>query len=205
MVSPISTHEFCFTQVRGSDRSWPPTWDRIRDHGVPRLEARGITVWGAFYGLFGIGSTDVVLMTQRASADARPDGALEGCVIVAQHRLVATVRPAVPARRLGRPGLYVFRFFDVATADVNEVVRLSNEAWTTFESTDRYAAEPQGLFAPLDPSEERGRMLLLTWYDGFTSWETSRSPAPAARENFQRRQRLTQGTIAYATRLIGAD
>ena len=37
---------------------------------------------------------------------------------------------------------------------------------------------------------------------GLDSWQTSRQPAPAARENFQQRHLLTQGTIAYATRLI---
>jgi hypothetical protein len=45
-------------------------------------------------------------------------------------------------------------------------------------------------------------MLLLTWYDGLGSWQTSRQPAPDARENFRRRHALTAGTIAYATRLL---
>ena len=45
-------------------------------------------------------------------------------------------------------------------------------------------------------------MLLVTWYDGFDSWQNSRNPDPAARENFRRRHALTTGTIAYATRLL---
>jgi hypothetical protein len=45
-------------------------------------------------------------------------------------------------------------------------------------------------------------MLLCTWYDGFASWETSRAPAAAARENFRRRHALTASTWAIATRLV---
>ncbi len=96
----------------------------------------------------------------------------------------------------------MFRFFDVRNADVEEIAALSNEAWITFEDTDAYAAEPQALFCQADRSEERGVMLLLTWYDGLVSWQTSRKPAPESRENFQRRHALTAGTIAYATRLV---
>jgi hypothetical protein len=98
----------------------------------------------------------------------------------------------------------VFRFFDVETRHVEEIVELSRDAWTTFENTAAYASEPLGLFAPADPSADSGRMLLLTWYDGFRSWELSRTPAPEARANFLRRHELTQGTVAYATALVGA-
>ena len=91
---------------------------------------------------------------------------------------------------------------DRPSADVEEIAALSQEAWTTFEDTDAYRAEPQGLFCLADRSDERGVMLLLTWYDGLGSWVTSRRPAPAARENFVRRHALTAGTIAYATQLI---
>lgn len=198
------THAFCFTQVDGGERSWQPAWARVRKH-VAALESDGVHVWGTFYGLLGIASSDFVLMTQSAGGTARPDEALRGCTIVAQHELVATVRPSTPAPRLERPGLYVFRFFDVANTNIDEVARLSREAWTTFEATDAYAAEPQGLFAPRDRRPRDGRMLLLTWYDGFASWETSRQPAPAARENFTRRHALTRSTIAYATRLMDTD
>jgi hypothetical protein len=46
-------------------------------------------------------------------------------------------------------------------------------------------------------------MLLVTWYDGFDSWQTSRQPTAEATDNFRRRRALTQSTIAYATRLVG--
>ena len=124
-----------------------------------------------------------------------------GFQVVEQHALVPTVRPTSFAP-LTRPGLYVFRFFDVRNGDIEEIAALSQEAWTSFEATDAYAAEPQALFCQADRSDERGVMLLLTWYDGLASWQASRRPPPAARENFQRRHMLTAGTIAYATRLV---
>jgi hypothetical protein len=45
-------------------------------------------------------------------------------------------------------------------------------------------------------------MLLVTWYDGLTSWERSRQPAPEARSNFQARARLTRWALPVATRLV---
>ncbi len=46
-------------------------------------------------------------------------------------------------------------------------------------------------------------MMLLTWYDGLESWQNSRGSSPEAVSNFRRRRALTQGTIAFATRLVG--
>jgi hypothetical protein len=94
------------------------------------------------------------------------------------------------------------RFFEIANKDVEEIAELSREAWETFEATDDYRSEPPALFCQADRSSERGRMLLVTWYDGLESWQTSRNPHPEARERFRRRHTMTQGTIAYATRLL---
>jgi hypothetical protein len=180
-------------------------WPRLREKVIVPLAARGASVWGAFQGLFGIASSDVVVLTQSANGDARPVVAPPDFTVREQYPLAATVRPAVPAATLERPGLYVFRFFNADAEHVDEIVHLSNEAWTTFERTSDYASQPQGLFRPLERVPGPVRLLLLTWYDGFASWERSRRPAPAAVRNFQRRQALTRGTIAFATRLIDMD
>ena len=129
-------------------------------------------------------------------------GVLNKFNVIDHHRLVATVRPT-RFEPLNRDGIYVFRFFDVANADVEEIATLSLEAWTYFETSGDYAAQPQGLFAPVDRREERGTMMLTTWYDDLTSWSTSRQPDERATANFQRRHTLTRGSIAYATRLVG--
>ena len=115
--------------------------------------------------------------------------------------LEATVRPTSPSP-LSRKGLYVFRFFEIANKHVEEIAALSLEAWETFEDTSDYSAEPQGLFCQADRSSDRGRMMLLTWYDGFDSWLTSRAPDPKAQDIFMRRHKMTESTVAYATRLL---
>ena len=99
------------------------------------------------------------------------------------------------------PGLYVFRFFFIDPASTDEIAALSKEAWTTFEGGGDYQTEPKALFKKAEPNPERDIMLLVTWYDGFGSWEASRRPPPEARQNFQRRRELTHGTVAFATRL----
>lgn len=185
-------------------------WLRLRStsrdgiEGARRLSersARRTGIWGAFSGVFGIGSTELVLVVHAEDGTPLPPVADAGFEIVEGHELVATVRPE-RFEPLTRPGLYVFRFFAVDNADIDEIARLSDEAWSSFEHGDGYAAEAKGLFAPADRSAERGTMVLTTWYDGLGSWEASRRSPPEAAAAFRRRRALTHGTIAYATRLV---
>lgn len=184
-------------RIRSEGRSWTDAYARFSDG-----EPWGTEIWGAFYGLFGIASNELVLVLY--TEDGIPAQALTeaGFEVVESHSLEPTVRPE-EFEPLSRPGLYVFRLFDVAHNDVDEIARLSNEAWTSFENTDAYAAEPQALFRQTDRSDPDGVMVLLTWYDGLDSWQKSRRSAPEAAENFRRRRALTRGAIAYATRLVG--
>lgn len=184
-------------RIRAAGRSWSDGYARLR-----ASDARGAEIWGAFYGLFGIGSNELVLMVH-GDTDDHDEVLIEaGFEVVESLALVPTVRPET-FEPLTRPGLYVFRLFDVAHRDVDEIVRLSSEAWSSFENTDAYEARPRGLFAQADRSDPRGVMVLLTWYDGLESWQASRTSSPAATENFRRRHALTGGTLAYATRLVG--
>ncbi len=175
------------------------TWIRVSSAGATSR------VTYAFHGLFGIGSNEIIMVTSWG-LDHDPVAELslpDNVKRVEEVVLVPTVRPARD-QQLTRPGLYVVRFFDVRNADVEEIAELSQTAWSTFEDTSEYAAEPQGLFCQKDRASERGVMLLLTWYDGLSSWQTSRRPHPDATANFRHRHELTFGTIAYATRLIAS-
>ncbi len=203
-MSPAST--FCYTRLKGRERNWQPLAEHLVAVTLPQLDARGIQRWGAWFGLFGIGSNEIVLVTSAAAslehiALLNAHLAEAPCLVAEQHLLHATVRPD-DTRALTRPGLYVFRFFDVRNADVDEIARLSLDAWTTFETTDTYKAQPQGLFCQSELRETRGIMLLCTWYDGLESWQVSRAPPAGAADNFRRRHALTMATIAYATNLI---
>jgi hypothetical protein len=200
---------FCFTRLKGRGRNWQPLAESLVQAVLPPLAQHGVRRWGVWSGLFGIASNELVLMT---SADAAVGHcallneriAAAPCTIVEQHLLRPTVRPT-DREPPARPGLYVFRFFDVNNADVDEIAKLSLEAWTSFETTNAYRAQPQGLFVQHDRTDARGIMLLCTWYDGLESWQTSRSPPPEAADNFRRRHQLTFGTIAYAADLVQAS
>ncbi|MBW2230938.1 MAG: hypothetical protein JRH17_11165 [Deltaproteobacteria bacterium] len=191
---------FALTRLRASDRGFVSMLEAISaDENAVLLPAKR---WGAFSGLFGLASNELFLITV-GDVENLNDRlfALDMVVEAETLWLEATIRPTSPLP-LGRKGLYVFRFFEVANKDVEEIAALSKEAWETFEDTNDYSAEPQALFCQADRSSDRGRMLLLTWYDGFDSWQTSRKPHPKAQDLFVRRHNLTQGTIAYATRLL---
>ena len=191
---------FIISRVRSTDRHFNALHTEITNDSNATLQPASL--WGAFHGLFGLGSNELIVVSVGATENVHKNlmslNSAAGCESL---ELAPTVRP-VTEEPLSREGLYVFRFFDVAHVDVDEIAELSRVAWESFEHVDAYSAEPQGLFCQADRSEERGRMLLVTWYDGLNSWQAARNPPANARENFQRRQQLTNGTVAYATRLI---
>jgi hypothetical protein len=164
---------------------------------VIREDADKGKLWGVFSGLFGLASNELIVVSY--SDDDVPPEINPHAV---KHEVwQPTVRP-VAFNPCNQAGLYVFRRFHVAAQDVAEVVQLSSQAWESFVDAERYQTQPLGLFCP--PADERGvvKMMLVTWYDGFSSWQLSRAPAADARENFARRHALTQTTYAVATQLV---
>ena len=191
---------YAFSRLKTSGRDFRPVYEQLRRDADGALAPAA--VWGAFHGLFGVGSNELIVVTYGNVASVDETLARRDDVVGVETLLLEpTVRPTEDAPR-DREGLYVFRFFDVAHKDVDEIAALSFEAWRDFETADDYQAIPQGLFRQHDTSAATGKMLLCTWYDGLNSWQTSRTPPGAASERFRRRHQLTQGTIAYATRLL---
>jgi hypothetical protein len=189
---------------------------------------------GVFMGLFGLGNHELLVMLSlrdeqhknddRLQADPAQDRAQElsqdlsseafrslthllppGFEVTQWQSMQATVRPHTDAP-FDRAGVYVFRWFFMPQAHIDEAVALSVAGWETFERQDDldasegYRTEPMGLFA-LRSDKESGALLLVTWYDSMTSWERSRTPDPRATANFRRRAALTTSIVAYATRL----
>lgn len=201
---------YCYLHLRGPGRDTQALKSALEGAVLDDWRASRITLWGVWEGLFGVASNELIIVGAAADGQQLEDftGALgearaAALEVVDALLMTPTVRPTSRAP-CERPGLYVFRFFRVNDSDVDEVVTLSRQAWETFESADDYAAEPQGLFRPHPSSGAENRMLLVTWYDGLNSWQTSRRPAPEATANFQRRRELTHGTLALATRLVDA-
>ncbi len=194
---------YAFSRLAATGRDFSAVHKALAEDDWARL--RPAKPWGAFHGLFGVASNELIVVSYgEVQGVGDSIAAIDGVASVDTLLLEPTVRPTEhEARR--RAGLYVFRFFDVAHKDVDEIAALSFEAWKDFETTDAYQAIPQGLFRQHDTSAERGRMLLCTWYDGLNSWQASRTPPGAASANFRRRHTLTDGTVAYATRLLGAE
>lgn len=191
---------YAFCRLRAAGRDFRSAYEALRrDNWRALAPAR---LWGAFGGLFGVASNELIVMAYGDTDGV--DSALTSAAEVVSAtvlRLEPTVRPSREAPRT-REGLYVFRFFDIAHKDIDAIAALSAEAWPSFETAERYEAIPQGLFRQRDASAPTGRMLLCTWYDGLPSWQASRTPPADAAERFRRRHALTQGSIAYATRLL---
>lgn len=194
---------YCYLHLQGEGRDTAQLREQLLRDVIPQWRRHAVAVWGVWSGLFGVASNELLVVAAAANQRSLDEftGAVQG-IDVRDHLLLApTVRPLSDAPR-DRSGLYVFRFFDVSDRHVAEVVRLSDEAWKTFETSDAYASQPQGLFRQLDSADGEGRMLLVTWYDGLESWQRSRQFPPEARDNFLRRRELTGGTLALATNLL---
>ncbi len=190
---------FSFHFIKGS-QPYQRIYDEITMNDSSTLAPAQL--WGAFYGLFGLGSNELIVMSVGDNTEAH--SAMDAMVtteLIRSIDLEPTVRPS-NEQPVSKSGLYVFRFFGVQSKDIDKIAQLSQEAWTYFEDSTSYKAEPQGLFCEPDRQKEHGLMLLVTWYDGLNSWQVSRRPAPEATRNFRERARLTTFTKPFATRLI---
>jgi hypothetical protein len=177
--------------------------DQTRSHAERLHEfvqnVKDVATWGVFPGLFGLGTNEIYWVVICDQPYSPVLGA--GIDIVAHTVLSPTVRPTIHEPR-DKAGVYVFRWFEVDPKHVQEVVRLSGEAWETFEGG--FDTEVQGLFTvepPLPLGQAQCHMLLVTWYRDLAVWQDSRAPDPAARQRFVARQALLSSAIPIATRL----
>jgi hypothetical protein len=174
---------------------------------LPEANQSGYSLYGIFFGLFGLATNELYLVTVRDDSGTSSDGIIPLSKLVTKYnfslqesyQLNPTVRPIDHTRRT-KGGIYVFRWFDVNNRDVDEIVKLSDEAWIPFE--EDFDSEVQGLFAERDRSNKQGKMLLLTRYRDLSVWEASRRPSKEAKERFLRRHDLTIEAIPVATRLF---
>ncbi len=181
--------------------------------GAPPSRAFAAHVRGA--GLDKAGGTPLGLFTPQIGWHARQAGLLVGWTPDApgrdaamaalakapgvrsaqRHRLRATVRPAATDRP--KPGgIYVLRWFVIATPSLAEFLELSTTGWRDFEA--RFDTNIFGLFTAEQTAEDQAagqtRLLLVTRYKDHGVWEQSRNPDTAAMAAFQRRQLITRDT-----------
>jgi hypothetical protein len=203
------SEEYTLLHLAAKGSSWADLAQGLRAEtngtSVERAwQERGARVWGMFAGLFGLDSNELfVILHNPAQASpvalAKP---VNSAHVMRAVRLRPTARPTA-FLPLSKNGLYVFRTFRLKPGSVETTVRLSRQAWETFEADRSYQATPLGLFEEIGPEVNNDEnMLLLTWYDGFESWELSRQPHPEAADNFRQRHALTTRSGAIATRLL---
>lgn len=201
-TTAADSRQFLFAHLRTSSGDWTSLSASIKTQFGNWPTVR---IMGLFMGLFGVRNQDLFVLLSLPLSDNALVGLHThlpaGVNVLDTLVMKATARPQTDTP-LTRAGIHVFRFFDVRAKDVAEITRLSETAWQTFERDSAFSSEPMALFRMADENADPGRMLLLTWYDNFASWERSRAPHPDAAANFQRRRELVQSVIPYATRLV---
>lgn len=98
-------------------------------------------------------------------------------------------------------GFYVHREEKYGAADVNDAVRLSKEAWQTWESA--WGVKVVGLFREIQNDASYSNLNRIAWYPSYEAWQATRNfnQDPESAKRFQaRRQLLIEGSgIAIAT------
>ncbi|MGE3073832.1 MAG: hypothetical protein AB7N24_07040 [Dehalococcoidia bacterium] len=199
---------FHWTRIAAPGTNFAALGRHIEEQTLPAIEALGGQRWALAHGLFGLWNHEVIFVTAwPAESDPAPVVARNlpaGALVAASYDFVPTVRPGSEAP-LTKPGIYVHRLFGVDAENVERFVALSDTAWKTFENADEYRSQPQGLFRQRIHPRSDGLMLLVTWYDRLESWERSRTPPPEAAANFRERSMITTRSVAFPTRLLGAN
>jgi len=180
--------------------------DHVRAAG---LDKAGGTPLGLFTSQIGWHARQAALLVGWSPEAPGRDAAMStlakapGVTKAERHRLAATARPS-PTDRPKPEGIYVHRWFVIATPSLAEFVELSTTGWRDFEA--RFDTNIFGLFTaeqtPEDKAAGQTRLLLLTRYKDHGVWETSRDPTTDAMAAFQRRQLITRDTWNASSLLI---
>jgi hypothetical protein len=205
-LSTVNDLYFNYATVTGRS-TWPHVVKALREEASPVLESLGAHAYGMFAPQFGLASKQLVWITRwdrvedAASAVERTLLALDAVERVDQQMIAPTARPKT-GEPPQRAGVYVHRWFELASANVAEVVELSAVAWETFE--EAFEVEVVGFFETLDDRKDAAQLMLLNWYPTLAAWEASRNfeADPESRKRFVRRAELTTGTRAISTTLV---
>ena len=207
-----AAYVFTYSEVR-TRNDWTPALEVFRAQALPVIVQQGgqlVGVWRAVpladdAPFERLGPNELIVMIAwpdpaAENPSARADQALNASdeVVQVRSRLFrATVRPQ-RVRELTRPGFYVHRFSTFAADDVNTVIRLSVEAWQTFEPT--FGAEVMGLFRETTDPDGRAQMLRIAWYRSYESWQDSRmfGRDPSSQQRFRERGALRIDSEGFA-------
>ena len=200
-------YDYLFVDLQAAPGA-PPSQAFATHVKAAGLEKAGGAALGLFTPQIGWRANQAALLVGWTPESAGRDAAMAalakapGVRSAERHRLRATVRPA--AADAPKPGgIYVHRWFTIATPSLAEFVDLSTTGWRDFEA--RFEADIFGLFTaeptPQDNAAGQTRLLLLTRYKDHGVWEESRNPTTDAMAAFRRRQLLTKETWNDSTLL----
>jgi hypothetical protein len=177
----------------------PGGWERalpaLRGEAEQRARKHGGIVCGLWRGQIGLGLHEGIWVSAWPDEAALARGEDEAFAAVPGargsrvERFAPTSRPLEPPL-VGGPGVYAFRTFELAAADVARFAELSGLAWPGFEA--RYDARVLGLWRSLEVAPPEARMWLCTRYASLAEWERSRGGT--SEPYFRERNRLIRDT-----------
>jgi hypothetical protein len=154
-------------------------------------------------GMFGLRTNQVSVLSvwpEGTKAEVRfsdPEDAKQN-LVSEEQLMVATVRPT-STEKINQPGIYVIRWIRIQPDDIEEYTSLCLKTWPAFETLS--SARCYGVFRALENDCGVSKILMLTWYENLTDWESSRSLNPADSDKWARRSEMELSHWAEAGRL----
>jgi len=196
---------------------WSTALAVVWDQAFPKIEAAGGKRFGIWHPLeLGedapfdrLRSNELIIVF--AWPDYEPvtqfellDSTLKSLSVVKSTRtrlFEPTVRPQELTVTTGE-GFYVHRFESYPARGVDEVIRLSVEAWKTFEPI--YGSKVVALFRERPDREGIAQTVRIAWYPSYSAWIYSRDPEPdpESEKYFQQRYRYLIDQHGVCTGLV---
>ena len=151
----------------------------ILDEGVPRIESSGGRLFGVFKTEIGLSRDHCVALVEwpdQATGAAHASellAGIEGLEVERDEVWEPTLRPAPGATIEPTAGVFSHRWFDVADADFDRFIELTDTAWNDWEAgAKNYVL---GLWRSHSaPAPGQTRIWLMAWYQDLATWEGSR-------------------------------
>ena len=175
------------------ERIYFPDWlntDTVKN----ALADAGGNLWAAWYGgMFGLETNRFIVVSVGESEICRSDfleaiGPSEVTISIVEHQhLTSTVRPIDPTP-IERGGFFVFRWLRLVPGSIPEWTDLCNQTWPNFQRDAK--SECLAVWQAQTTNKQVEQVLMCTWYEDLSAWESSREVDPGDAPKWRRRAEM---------------
>ena len=202
---------YVYHKIECNSRCWSQVSDQIRQIKSFKATEGEPALYGIWRSQIGLPRDTITLISTWPNADIARSKVADihnQLALVQRSRatiMVPTLRPKT-AKSPVMQGNYAFRWFQTPTENFEEFLKLSEDAWPSFENS--YDAQVIGLWRLMENQKKNIKTLVLTRRPGLSMWERSKIPQTPkeiiTRQKLSRRYDLCDQTVVYTSTLLTA-